>query len=40
MGLYLEAVAALGRRTAEMHLALAAQSENPAFQPQRLDKSD
>jgi len=33
-------VATLGRRTAEMHLALAAQSENPAFQPQRLDKSD
>ena len=31
MGLYLEAVATLGRRTAEMHLTLAAQSENPAF---------
>jgi len=40
MSLYLEAVATLGRRTAEMHLALAAQSEDPAFQPQRLDKSD
>jgi maltose alpha-D-glucosyltransferase/alpha-amylase len=30
----------LGRRTAEMHLTLAAQSENPAFRPQPLDKSD
>jgi maltose alpha-D-glucosyltransferase/alpha-amylase len=40
MGLYLEAVATLGRRTAEMHLALAAQSENLAFQPQPLDKGD
>jgi maltose alpha-D-glucosyltransferase/alpha-amylase len=40
MGLYLEAVATLGRRTAEMHLALAAQSENPAFSPQPFDKSD
>ncbi len=40
MGLYLEAVATLGRRTAEMHLALAAATENPAFRPQPLDKSD
>jgi maltose alpha-D-glucosyltransferase/alpha-amylase len=40
MGLYLEAVATLGRRTAEMHLALASPSENPAFRPQPLDKSD
>ena len=40
IGLYLEAVATLGRRTAEMHLALAAESENPAFRPQPLDKSD
>jgi maltose alpha-D-glucosyltransferase/alpha-amylase len=40
MGLYLEAVATLGRRTAEMHLALAVQSEDPAFRPQPLDKSD
>jgi len=40
MGLYLEAVATLGRRTAEMHLALAGPSENPAFRPQALDKSD
>jgi maltose alpha-D-glucosyltransferase/alpha-amylase len=40
MGLYLEAVATLGRRTAEMHLTLAAPSDDPAFQPQPLDKSD
>ncbi len=30
-GLYLEAAALLGRRTAEMHLALATPTENPAF---------
>jgi maltose alpha-D-glucosyltransferase/alpha-amylase len=40
MGLYLEAVATLGRRTAEMHLALASPSDNPAFRPHPLDKSD
>ena len=40
MGLYLEAVATLGRRTAEMHLTLATESENPAFRPQPLDKGD
>jgi len=40
MGLYLEAVATLGQRTAEMHLALAAESDNPAFRPQPLDKND
>ena len=30
-GLYLDAAALLGRRTAEMHLALATPTENPAF---------
>jgi maltose alpha-D-glucosyltransferase / alpha-amylase len=30
-GLYLDAAALLGRRTAEMHLALATQTDNPAF---------
>ncbi len=33
-GLYLDAAALLGRRTAEMHLALATPSNNPAFQPE------
>ena len=40
MGLYLEGVAILGRRTAEMHRALAAESEDPAFNPQPFDQSD
>ena len=40
MGLYLEAVATLGRRTAEMHQMLAAESEDPAFRPQPLDRSE
>jgi maltose alpha-D-glucosyltransferase/alpha-amylase len=33
-GLYLEAAALLGRRTAEMHLALATPTDNPAFTPE------
>ena len=33
-GLYLDAAALLGRRTAEMHLALATPSNNPAFTPE------
>jgi maltose alpha-D-glucosyltransferase/alpha-amylase len=40
MGLYLEAVATLGRRTAEMHRTLAAESEDPAFRPQPFDQGD
>ena len=32
-GLSLDAAALLGRRTAELHLALATSSDNPAFQP-------
>jgi maltose alpha-D-glucosyltransferase/alpha-amylase len=33
-GLYLDAAALLGRRTAEMHLALATPSDYPAFEPE------
>jgi maltose alpha-D-glucosyltransferase / alpha-amylase len=33
-GLYLDAAALLGRRTAEMHLALATPTNNPAFAPE------
>jgi maltose alpha-D-glucosyltransferase/alpha-amylase len=33
-GLYLESAALLGRRTAEMHLALATPTDNPAFTPE------
>jgi maltose alpha-D-glucosyltransferase/alpha-amylase len=33
-GLYLEAAALLGRRTAEMHLALASPNSNPNFEPE------
>ena len=34
IGPYLEAAALLGRRTAELHVALASAGENPAFTPQ------
>ena len=40
MGSYLEPAAKLGRRTAEMHLALAADSTNPAFAPEPFTKED
>ena len=33
-GFYLKAAALLGRRTAEMHLALATSTDNPAFSPE------
>jgi maltose alpha-D-glucosyltransferase/alpha-amylase len=36
----LEAAALLGRRTAEMHLALAGHSDRPAFAPEPLTKDD
>jgi maltose alpha-D-glucosyltransferase/alpha-amylase len=39
-GLYLEAAALLGRRTAEMHLALATQTEDPAFQSEPFTAED
>jgi maltose alpha-D-glucosyltransferase/alpha-amylase len=34
VGLYLESAATLGRRTAEMHLALASSTDDPAFSPE------
>jgi maltose alpha-D-glucosyltransferase/alpha-amylase len=34
IGPYLESVRVLGRRTAEMHLALASESDDPAFSPE------
>jgi len=37
---YLESAATLGRRTAEMHLALARETTDPAFQPQPLDATE
>jgi maltose alpha-D-glucosyltransferase/alpha-amylase len=39
-GLYLEAAALLGRRTAEMHLALATPSDNAAFRPEPFTAED
>ncbi len=40
VGLYLDSAAALGRRTAQMHLTLAAPTGNPAFQPEPLTPED
>jgi maltose alpha-D-glucosyltransferase / alpha-amylase len=40
MGSYLDTAATLGRRTAEMHLALASDSSNPAFAPEPFGKDD
>jgi maltose alpha-D-glucosyltransferase/alpha-amylase len=39
-GLYLDAAALLGRRTAEMHLALVTPSEDSAFQPEPFSAHD
>jgi maltose alpha-D-glucosyltransferase/alpha-amylase len=39
-GLYLDAAALLGRRTAEMHLALATPTQNPAFIAESFTTSD
>ncbi len=39
-GLYLEGAALLGRRTAEMHLALATPTENPAFLAEPFTPAD
>ena len=36
LGIYLDAATTLGRRTAEMHLALASPSDDPAFAPEPL----
>jgi maltose alpha-D-glucosyltransferase / alpha-amylase len=40
VGPYLDAAALLGRRTAELHLALASPTENPAFAPEPLTSQD
>jgi len=40
MGAYLGTAATLGRRTAEMHLALASDSTNPAFAPEPMVAED
>jgi maltose alpha-D-glucosyltransferase / alpha-amylase len=40
IGAYLDAAALLGRRTAEMHLALATPTPNPAFMPEALNSRD
>jgi maltose alpha-D-glucosyltransferase/alpha-amylase len=40
VGLYLDAAATLGRRTAEMHLALAAPTNDPAFTPESMNADD
>jgi len=37
---YLEAGATLGRRTAELHLALATPTDDPAFAPEALNDAD
>ena len=39
-GLYLDSAAVLGRRTAEMHLALACPSDDPAFGMDRMTAAD
>ncbi len=39
-GFYLDAAALLGRRTAEMHLALATPTDDPAFQAELYSKDD
>src|ERR1700722_2170093 len=40
VGIYLDSAAMLGRRTAEMHLALASPTENPDFAPEPLTGED
>jgi maltose alpha-D-glucosyltransferase / alpha-amylase len=40
VGTYLDAAALLGRRTAEMHLALASPTHDPAFMPEPLNSKD
>jgi maltose alpha-D-glucosyltransferase / alpha-amylase len=40
LGLYLESSAILGRRTAELHLALATPTDDPAFAPEALTDVD
>jgi maltose alpha-D-glucosyltransferase / alpha-amylase len=40
VGLYLDSAATLGRRTAEMHLALATATNDPAFAPEPMSPED
>jgi maltose alpha-D-glucosyltransferase/alpha-amylase len=40
LGLYLESAATLGRRTAELHVALASRTDDPAFAPEPLTEED
>jgi maltose alpha-D-glucosyltransferase/alpha-amylase len=40
VGIYLDSAIALGRRTAEMHLALASATDDPAFAPEPLTAGD
>ena len=40
VGIYLDAAAMLGRRTAELHLALASPTDDPAFAPEPLTADD
>jgi len=40
VGIYLDAAAALGRCTAELHLALASTADDPAFSPESLSADD
>jgi maltose alpha-D-glucosyltransferase / alpha-amylase len=40
IGLYIDSAAALGRRTAQMHLALGASTEDAAFRPEPLTAAD
>jgi maltose alpha-D-glucosyltransferase/alpha-amylase len=40
VGIYLDSAAKLGRRTAELHLALASPTDNPAFAPEAMTADD
>jgi maltose alpha-D-glucosyltransferase/alpha-amylase len=40
VGIYLDSAAMLGRRTAELHLALASRTDNPAFAPEPMTRAD
>jgi maltose alpha-D-glucosyltransferase / alpha-amylase len=40
VGIYLDSAAKLGRRTAELHLALASSTDNPAFAPEPMTGDD
>jgi maltose alpha-D-glucosyltransferase/alpha-amylase len=40
VGIYLDSAAMLGRRTAELHLALASPTDNPAFAPEPMTTDD